>query len=629
MDKVSLALFGKINKMFAEGDPNRFIAFNHAAVPYESTTFELNLHEEVNMPLNVSAFKETPGIDQYLWDPYGEALNNAEPISLDYNDDKWKEYNEQINKLIEMREAYLKHKMEYNDLVTERKGVQSALIELTDENSLKEKEDRIRILNTLIDEKWSDWKILGRKEEYERIEAEILLFEPTHPVQVIQKYREDLEAAEIGGDIASGQIVYSTKISPRDFFEENGSGWITFDLDKMEVDKFYQYAIDTLFVNQKDLIQPDENDDELEIERISGKIGVLKVIRPWLKQNFFHAGYWRLNTAYSRQFLSDGDPVNPKGRLPAYVDEVLFVKKLDIELTPKSEVNRETIEENQKNGTPIQLGNMLFKFPLSNDSGQITNISKPTRINSSIAKRYRDAAFQLRSFDRERRYSPTSKSNIKTLINVYHKLDSGDQNNAIIRTPIFDKSEIASKRNKANPKEVLGIVTKRNIIGANASSFKVKQSKVPSSNFRQMESQSEKRNTEIENNTNIQGSVHGFCGMVETIDGQPLRDVNILFIDTIDSQKQYEFTTNDQGKYEAVLPNKPYKVEIDHKGFFRYVTKLLPVIDQESNKLKQNDFILIKDSESEIEDQLNFLCLGVLCRKLPKSPNPDPSLPWE
>lgn len=616
MDKVSLALFGKINKMFVEDHLDTFIAFNQAAIPYEPDTFQKEIHNEANMPLKAATFREVTGRDNYIWNSYRETLDHAETASSTWNEDKWLEYERQSTELAAMEENYNKHKKEYRDLIAERKGEQTALNELTNQSEKEEKQERIQELNHLINQKLAEWKTRGKKLQYEAALNKILGSEPEYPIQVIQKYKGDLEAAEISGDAASGQIVYSTSFSPFDFFEENGSGWINFELDKEEVNNMYHYALNTVFANQKDVIQPNANDDKLEIERISGELGALLINRNWLNSNFFHAGYWRLAPGFESEILCDGDLQNPKGRLPAYVEKILFIKKLDIELTPNSKVNKETIEKNQKKGTPILFGNMLLKFPVNIGVHQIKNISKPTKINPQIASQYRVAAFNNRQFNIQQLYTSVNISNFKSSINFFNTNKFSILKNAVIPSKPVVNTQVIRSNNNMNT--FIGSKATLTYVGTPATSFNPVNSKVTVNLNHVPFTQFADKEVRVK---------YGFEGVIKAEDGTKLKNIKLVFTDTIDTKKEYVITTNQEGYYKAILPPSPYKLEIDQDGFFRYAKKLSYKKGQKL-VIKKHNLTLHKDVESQIEDQFSFVCLGVLCRRVPKSPNPDPNLQW-
>ena len=87
--------------------------------------------------------------------------------------------------------------------------------------------------------------------------------------------------------------------------------------------------------------------------------------------------------------------------------------------------------------------------------------------------------------------------------------------------------------------------------------------------------------------------------------------------------------TDAAGDFEARVPPGRYRIEVTCEGFEDFASPAPVVVRQRSKTRSDVRLEPEPDAAQTTERQPGIQLVAVLCRKLPKAPDPDPDLAWD
>ena len=609
MNKVSLALIAKIDQLYksvSDGD-NSFISYTALPTTYTSNNFVFLGSEGNGVNANAAVhnqweFSHLTGVIpkvkllwdskvEHIWQVYKEVIDNALIAERQLSQAQEKALKDACEIRDTAGENYSKYQTDYfakqleiNNLVIERNHDASTDREMEINIVLEFKNNELKQIE-------QNWIAHGKKETYENAIATISNLERNS----ISKWKYDIgtKLADHNkqSDPGTGNDFYPTYCVPSDFYREQGSGWAEITLNKSEVDTLYQYAKDGLFKDFHSILSNQYS--ELEIEKLSAKIAFITITRDWFDPRFLDSGLWKL-PEYLKLLSDGGTP--PKGELPAFIDKLIFIKDVDVELKQNSQVNKKTIEEHQKSKAPIMAGPLFLKIPTEISYNNVKKLKMQKKFNAVNAAQY------------------------TKFVDSYNKRVV--QNPKLVKTMQKDRSVSAVTTLSARPVYV-NVATKS---VAPQARF-VKSPQVLAMSVNKVQPISVARI-----NPNIAGQIsrqYGFKGTVRT--DRPLNEIiTITFMHGKNKSVRRTTKTDKNGNYSINLLPAPYYVEIKHPGFERYFRPIKYANKQGIVKLNINLKSTVAEEqptdkvEQEIEGSYDgFILVGFVCRKFDKCPNPD------
>jgi Carboxypeptidase regulatory-like domain len=99
-----------------------------------------------------------------------------------------------------------------------------------------------------------------------------------------------------------------------------------------------------------------------ELDSITFEYCIIDIIRPWFDETILNNRYWKLQD--NSTVVSSGDDTM-SGQIPAYPVKIILSKNIDLVFTPNSPVNEE-IKTKLKNGNRLFFGSLMLKTIPSN-----------------------------------------------------------------------------------------------------------------------------------------------------------------------------------------------------------------------------------------------------------------------
>ncbi|MDV3353784.1 hypothetical protein QGP82_34230 [Leptothoe sp. LEGE 181152] len=397
MNRISLALMGKLAKLHQDSlaEKDTFVAINKLAEAYTLYDFEQPQHpqefaEITNFIVPSKRFYE-PDTTKFIWDVYKDSLGKAFAASGNFLTAEEEAKLQEALAYVEDPE----NRENYYTCQDEALAAAAELASLISQKTAAERDDdtdAVASLNDLIaiarqreeaaSRKWQD---IGNKLVYENHQNIKFQLEARYPSNILEHYKSKLSGAEREkiGKGTSGYY-YPTSFVPSNFFKEGGSGWASIAMDAREVDEYYNYAKNTVFKDYQDFFSDEQ--DELEIEKISVDIGILSVVRDWFSIDLFHQRFWDLPKFIAP--LSDGEP-SPTGSLSVLPVKMIFLRNLDVELKEDSAKNRNTFKKTIGKNLPIFVGNVMLNASPQLKSGSVNILSTPKALNYQAVKKDR------------------------------------------------------------------------------------------------------------------------------------------------------------------------------------------------------------------------------------------------
>jgi Ricin-type beta-trefoil lectin domain-like len=348
--KISLALAAKIILLFQKEDTfltfplgvvfsNRFLSFMKSpSVSGLSAQERYNNQAEFARLFNVipeDSIKWIPDPNRLLWDELNRTLRNCSYAVSALSEGESRLLDEAIDFLtdIQMQDgrevpvsstAVLKYH-EYERAYDEAERTyldEKFTAENSGNDELKRQwiEYKEKQLHDIMDKALEEWKNLGFKvqvEYYQSLRDKLEI--KKYPILYGQQYQNEINLAAVPDPAGSGAGFYSTYFSPSDVFD-TALPWITITLTKGEIEALFQDAPEEL----KKIF--DASQGSTDIESVSLEYSDVAIFRPWYKREFFTSRYWKLP---DNAVISDGF-VPRKGSIPAYITSMIVVRNVKV-----------------------------------------------------------------------------------------------------------------------------------------------------------------------------------------------------------------------------------------------------------------------------------------------------------
>jgi hypothetical protein len=223
--------------------------------------------------------------------------------------------------------------------------------------------DRWKLQTLAIDNQISDleieWRIKGYKKEIETAKATLNSISSAKD-QFVQKWldakNKQLPASTLTTELGVEYLL--TTCLPNAISDVAAKIWTKITLSKVEMSKL---SLEFLNEIPPDIVK-EFGDIEPELDSISFEYCFLDIQRPWFDESIINNRFWKFKDANSK--ISTGDDTM-QGLLPAYPSKIILAKNIDLGFTPNSSTN-EQIKIKLQNGERLLFGSLLLKsIPLN------------------------------------------------------------------------------------------------------------------------------------------------------------------------------------------------------------------------------------------------------------------------
>lgn len=677
MASASLAIMAKIEQLYRtviDAD-DAYLAFIPIALPFDGEELRLAGADSSAGPEAVRALAAAaefavlanyvPSVapiwsqdGRVLWDVYREVLTRAKvaaPVLSEaeagrlaaaqglLRDEETGEPTAAYELYLDLQEAYLQARERFTSAKLTAENSDDADI-AAEWHATQER------LQVDVDRALEEWRSRGGKAAIEEALATVARLSSLNLQTRFADAIDRLDRAERTGLAAGSGTFFDTAYLPRGMFAPEAA-WTKLVLDASEVASLTAAARDTA----PELEEITGADDDFEIRRLSVEIGRAEVLRPWFDRDLITSRAWRWRG--DGQPLSDGsDP--PDGSMPAYVTAMIFVRNLEVELEPRSRANRALVAGLQV-GRPMVLGNIVLQqvastvdaarverltsakagrqshvaaalaarvaMPLASGTAAVggSDAARESRAAStSAAVRVRPSAALTATFAHAARPTFVSDAALSARP-AARRIEPG----AAARPAVRDhrtRSSTADARPATPRPRVRDHRTRpgqpvvrdhRFGLGGRALSDLLERTRatvrVPA---------------ERDEPSGVQGRVGRSGESGDGVRGVP--DARVTLLDG-DGAVVRSVVTDAAGDYEARLSPGRYGIEVTCEGFEDFATST-PVVVRQRHKTRADVRLEPESGVTETtERQPGIQLMAVLCRKLPKAPDPDPDLTWD
>lgn len=226
----------------------------------------------------------------------------------------------QYNSYIQYKTLFDKANNAYLD---EKLSVENATGPEGDERKKQWREYREKQLLDFVNQANSEWTNFGNKTTVENYTAAKASLEQKKYVNLVSsEYLSDLNLSDIADLSANGLSTKITFYSPSDITDKS-IPWTSIHLSKDEINALSGQASPEL----KSLFDGGEGSDD--IEAVSLEYNTVFVARPWFHPEYFASRYWKLADNFPDSVVSDGS-IPCRGKLPVYVSSMIVGRNITI-----------------------------------------------------------------------------------------------------------------------------------------------------------------------------------------------------------------------------------------------------------------------------------------------------------
>ncbi|MBS0155296.1 MAG: hypothetical protein JSS38_11920 [Nitrospira sp.] len=231
--------------------------------------------------------------------------------------------------------AYIQYKTLFdkanNAYLDEKLSVENATGPDGDERKKQWREHREKQLSDLVNQANNDWINFGHKTAVENYTAVKATLEQKKYANLISSsYINDLEQSDVPDLNANGLPTKLTFYSPHDIANKS-IPWTSIHLSKDEINAFSAQAPPEL----RSLFDSGEGNDD--IEAVSLEYNTVAVIRTWLHREYFESRYWKLP---DNLVVSDG-LIPCRGKIPVYISSMIVARNITV--TRKATVHASSV----------------------------------------------------------------------------------------------------------------------------------------------------------------------------------------------------------------------------------------------------------------------------------------------
>lgn len=677
MASASLAIMAKIEQLYrnvVDGD-DAYLAFIPIALPFDGEELRLAVDSTAGPEAAraLAAAAEFAVLANYvpsvapiwsqdgrvLWDVYREvltrakvaapALSEAEAERLAaaqglLRDAETGEATAAYQRYLDLQESYLQARERFTSAKLTAENSDDAVV-AAEWHATQER------LQVDVDRALEEWRSRGGKAAIEDALATVSRLSSLNLETRFADAIDRLDQAERSGLAAGTGTFFDTAYLPRGMFAP-GAVWTKLVLDASEIESLTATARETA----PDLEEIAGTDDDFEIRRLSVEIGRAEVLRPWFDQELITNRAWRWRT--DAEPLSDGsDP--PDGSMPAYVTAMIFARNLEVELKPRSRSNQALVAGLQV-GRPMVLGNIVLQQVASTqDAARVDRLTsakagRQSHVAAALAARVAIPMASVRGgagdTDASRAGQPTSSSATPrvrptaALTATFTRLARPTLVSDDART-----ARPASRR--SDPRAVARPAVRDHRSRSGGTSGRSATARPRVRDHRTGPGQPVVRDhrfglggraladllertratvrvpAERSEPSGIRGRVTTSNESGDGVQGVP--DARVTVLENDDGAVVQSVVTDAAGNYVTRLAPGRYRIEVTCEGFEDFA-RPAPVVVRPRRKTR-SDVRLEPESGADptTERQAGIQLVAVLCRKLPKAPDPDPDLTWD
>lgn len=394
----------------------------------------------------------------------------------------------------------------------------------------------------------------------------------------------------------------STTCIPNSICDNLSTIWKKITLDKTEINQLaqiYTQEIPPDVINEFGNLQ-------VELETISFEYCIIDIQRPWFEESIINNSFWKYED--TTKIVSSGDDTF-SGEIPAYPEKIILTKNTELFFTPNSPVN-EDIKNKLKNGTRLFFGSLLLKtipLNLGNESIHSYRIQQLTNKELlTISKINEETPTNLSKIDTKSKIQLIQAINNQSQLKLRKRIEEKSSkpliNNILIKevnlSSIYAK-KLIKEEPQTNPIETKRLsfnpfLTKANSLRSKIADLKVVTSAIPTPN------------------ETTAPTLFKIFGKTVDVNNNPLSVVEIQIMKDLTAVAQSVLTLEDGSYNIDNLENGKYLIKVRKSTY---------VILEREIELQGNiqlDFLL----EKEPIPTESFQIMGVICKKLPKLPNP-------
>lgn len=223
--------------------------------------------------------------------------------------------------------AYIHYKTLFdkanNAYLDEKLSVENATGPEGDARKKQWREHREQQLLDFINQANSEWLNFGHKAKVDNYTAVKAALEQKKYVNLISSsYLSDLKLSDVPDLNANGLSTKLTFYSPRDITNKS-IPWTSIHLSKDEINAFSETASPEL----RSLFDSGQGNDD--IEAVSLEYNTVAIMRTWFRQDYFSSRYWKLPDNFPDNVVSDG-LVPCKGKVPIYISSMIVGRNITI-----------------------------------------------------------------------------------------------------------------------------------------------------------------------------------------------------------------------------------------------------------------------------------------------------------
>ncbi|NOU11409.1 MAG: hypothetical protein HOO98_15530 [Nitrospira sp.] len=192
-----------------------------------------------------------------------------------------------------------------------------------DERKRQWREYREKQLFDFVSQANTEWITFGNKTTVERyVAVKTDLEQRKYAILTANSYKNDLNLADLPDKNANGLPTKLTFYSPHDIANKS-TPWTSIHLSKDEINVFADGAPAEL----KALLDGGSGNDD--IEAVSLEYNTLFVVRPWFPHEYFASRYWKLPDNFPDPVMSDG-LIPCSGKAPVYISSIIVGRNITI-----------------------------------------------------------------------------------------------------------------------------------------------------------------------------------------------------------------------------------------------------------------------------------------------------------
>lgn len=447
-----------------------------------------------------------------------------------------------------------------------------------------------------------EWDVKGYKSAVEsaKVTYESIVFGKTNFIEKWNDAKNNkLSAPNLLTD-EYGVDFLSTTCIPNAICDYQSPIWKKITLNKIDISQLTQTFSQEIPID----VLNEFGNLEVDLESINFEYCIIDIQRPWFDEGIINNALWKYHD--NSQVVSKGDD-SMTGEIPAYPVKIILTKNTELAFTPNAPVN-EDIKNKLKNGSRLFFGPLLLKtIPINLANENVTTYRVQQLTNNELSA-----------------ITKVAVENPNTSTKV-------DSNNKVKLMQAINHQPQILMRKRVEENTTTPLMTKASINTVNLSAIRAKELKATATPITPIAVSSIKLQPVILSSAVLSSAIFTPTPTTPTtsppvntvgkISGKVV-DVNNLPLGVVEVQIMND--KNAVAQSVLTLEDGRYSFDNIEKGSYQLkVKKTTYIIQERKIDIQGNtqlDFLL----EKEPIPTESFQIMGVICKKLPKLPNPNP-----